>query len=276
MRRSKVLKMQWFYEGNHGLFPLISFADDRGNLSQPLIRRLSHLESAICTEVMSIVKSYYKNDLVSFYYRGSSGNSTERIRIDFVIVVKEKADRSLNVAQFIMSALRFRYSFIRFYNCLVLELNDVNRNEYFQFIIAILSKRLSGVPLERQFLPIKLGPSIYYSINVLEDKLAALTRSTNDEVFQAGAKHLIKHILRASFETICIDEKKYTRDLWLSAHYFLMYYPEYNEKLSVLLGYLWQKRTIARQTFLREASGFIENLLEIHTARHFILNRHKT
>lgn len=226
---------------------------------------LSQFQKDITRELIFHSKEIANNDLISIYFRGAIVLYDGKIRFDTIMIVDTDAEKyRKKISDYLVLVIGRRYPNIKFFNNHVISVIDLFKNRYLQFIVKNLSLRVHGKDLESPIAKFMLNEEVCYSINVLDSKigLAKNAKSNHPSYFIVYCRHLVKHLLRASFEVIIKKQKFYTRDIDVCMSCFKQEFPQHQKLIDKIHSYLLCD-TVNADVFFADVMRLREVLQEI-------------
>jgi hypothetical protein len=204
------------------------------------------------------------------YFRSSVYFDVNKIRFDCVIITDNMEFKNpASLQSYLNMTLAYKYSFIRYYNTKVYSEEELLTTSYCQFVIKVLCLRIYGTPYEDRIPSIRVDDGIFYSIKVLDSKIANLElqwRISSNPL--AACRHTLKHLIRASFEVIAHRVNGYTRDVNLCSQIFINCCSAQKDSMNRIYGYL-SMQYIPKEQFLSDVKEHAEIIKIIYKSNSY-------
>ena len=192
---------------------------------------LSLLNKQILTDIADCCSVVYGDNLSSLYFRGSQLTDRHYSDFDVIVVCKEGGQlNQVNMSAYLGRQLSGKYLHIQYFDCLVITEKEIQNDPYLQFVIKVLCIRAHGKPLEKQIRNFKPGKECIFLLDRLTQKMnwgRQFLQSCHPNQRLLVYNHLIKFLLRCSYELVIETEHKYTRDLLVCTSAFSKYFPQH-------------------------------------------------
>ena len=269
--------MQYYYELLSGpIAPEIQrfISVDEEGLLLPFFgddSQITELQEDVLQDLVREYKLYFGVSLQAVYFRSSVYFDTNKIRFDCIVVTNSDDFKNPQSLQsYLNTALAYKYSFIRYYNTRIYSEAQLLTNPYYQFVVKVLCLRIYGTPYERRIPSMRINDEIFYSIKVMDSKIANLELQwrTNSNPL-AACRHTLKHIIRASFEVIAHRVRGYTRDIDLCSQIFIECCPAQKNSMERIHGYL-SEQYFTKEQFLSDVKEHAQLLKLINKSDSYV------
>lgn len=199
--------------------------------------------NVILDEAINLVQKALGNILHSIYLRGSvlKGQAVKYLSdIDLVIVVNRtlSEEEAINTQE-IQNIISDKYSYLNGLELWFKTKENIKRNSKIQFLLKTQSKCLLGKDITKAFPKCKIGNSSYSHAFGLEKSIAKaielIDKKKTSEGIRFTCTWIMKRLVRVGYELVMKREQAFTRDLYYCYEGFSKHYPQYSEKMKVIL-----------------------------------------
>lgn len=140
------------------------------------------------------------------------------------------------------------------------------RDNPYTFIIKTEAACIYGESLVESIGPYRLGPEVAFQTRYFEQHLEQFSEEYPDEPEADKPEYLVwlmRRFLRLGMELVMIDEKRYTRDLYLCYESFAKHYPEQAAEMYRALELAVNPKTgSATESFVQEFGAWLSEATE--------------
>ncbi|HZX72974.1 MAG TPA: hypothetical protein VFE57_01025, partial [Cyclobacteriaceae bacterium] len=216
---------------------------------------LTYLQEEILLDIVLVCQQLYGDQLCAVHFTDSHLYN-HKYRFDFVVILNNGDLNERKLSSVLFNTFSWKYPFVFLYNSTMLSLDQIGQSRELQFLVCVLSRRVFGSVLHHRYKPFKPNKELIFLLKRLEKKFEEVTAEIliRKHHYETLKTHLVKFMMRASFELIIEVEQRFTRDIYLCQELFSVHYPQYSFQSRSLLSYLGTD--VPDSVFIKSAENF--------------------